>query len=252
MSDDAMHAEFDTVAAWTAQVALDLGEDYLVPAGCRGSGSPPALDWLLDRMQVRPGARLADVGAGVGGPAEYARRRAEVRPALFEPEPGACRAARRLYGAPVSIADAASLPARDAVADAAWALGVLCTMDDHVALLRELRRIVRRDGRIGLLVLVAHADPLPEQPDGNNFPTEPSLADAIERAGLRIVDRIAETDLTEEIDDDWAARTERLDAELARRHGSQDAWLTAQHQSKILGDLLSGGDITTELMVLGR
>ena len=37
---EAMQAEFDTVAEWTAQVAADLGPEYHVPAGCRGSGSP--------------------------------------------------------------------------------------------------------------------------------------------------------------------------------------------------------------------
>ena len=35
-----MSAEFDTVADWTARVALDLGPDYRIPAGCRGSGNP--------------------------------------------------------------------------------------------------------------------------------------------------------------------------------------------------------------------
>ena len=44
---DAMAAEFDTVAEWTAQVALDLGRDFHLPAACRGSGGPGALDWLI-------------------------------------------------------------------------------------------------------------------------------------------------------------------------------------------------------------
>jgi hypothetical protein len=39
-----MEAEFDTVAGWTAQVAAGLGPEYYVPAGCRGSGLPAALD----------------------------------------------------------------------------------------------------------------------------------------------------------------------------------------------------------------
>ena len=69
-----MDAEFDTVAEWTAQVAVKLGPDFYVPAACRGSGSPAALDWLIDHMRLVPGDRLLDCGAGTGGPAAYPRR----------------------------------------------------------------------------------------------------------------------------------------------------------------------------------
>ncbi len=60
--DEAMEAEFDTVAEWTAQVAIDLGPEYFIPAGCRGSGQPAALDWRpLDWRPLdwrrRPGPR---------------------------------------------------------------------------------------------------------------------------------------------------------------------------------------------------
>src|SRR6185437_15326546 len=70
--DDPMTAEFDTVAEWTAQVAADLGPEYYVPAACRGSGQPVALDWLLDGLRPGPDDLMLDVGAGVGGPAAYA------------------------------------------------------------------------------------------------------------------------------------------------------------------------------------
>jgi hypothetical protein len=65
--EDPMEAEFGTVAEWTAQVAADLGPEYYIPAACRGSGQPAALDWLLEGMHPRPGELMLDVGAGVGG-----------------------------------------------------------------------------------------------------------------------------------------------------------------------------------------
>jgi hypothetical protein len=105
MSDDsgtgsAMEAEFDTVAAWTADVALDLGPEHHVPAGCRGSGGPAALRWFLGHLRPDPGTTFLDVGAGVGGPAAFAAEEAGVLPVLTEPQGGACRAARRREPAP--------------------------------------------------------------------------------------------------------------------------------------------------------
>ena len=57
---------------------------------------------------------MIDVGAGMGGPAAYAARRTGVQPILAEPEPDACRAAVRLFRAPVVQADATALPFGDA------------------------------------------------------------------------------------------------------------------------------------------
>ncbi|HJY94402.1 MAG TPA: methyltransferase domain-containing protein, partial [Streptosporangiaceae bacterium] len=112
-ASDPMEAEFDTVAEWTAQVAADLGPEYFVPAACRGSGQPVALDWLLTGLRAGPGEVLLDVGAGIGGPAAYAAGRTGARPVLVEPEPDACRAAARLFGAPVIQGDAIALPFAD-------------------------------------------------------------------------------------------------------------------------------------------
>ena len=109
---DPMAAEFGTVAEWTAQVAADLGPEYFIPAACRGSGQPAALDWLLAGLRPRPGDLMVDAGAGAGGPAAYATGRTGVRPVLVEPEHGACRAAATLFHAPVVEADATALPLR--------------------------------------------------------------------------------------------------------------------------------------------
>ena len=49
---DPAHAEFDTLAEWTAEVAADLGQNFYIPAGCRGSGSPAVLDWLIDQLDL--------------------------------------------------------------------------------------------------------------------------------------------------------------------------------------------------------
>ncbi len=249
--DEAMEAEFDTVAEWTAQVAADLGPEYYIPAGCRGSGQPAALDWLLDRLRPRAGDLMIDVGAGVGGPAEYAAVRTGVRPVLVEPEPGACRAAVRLFHALVVQADARALPFPDACADVMWSLGVLCTTDgprSQLAMLREMRRVARPAGRIGLLVYVATGPELDDPPEGNHFPTRGGLTALLDEAGLRLLDQAGAGDLPE-ASREWRERTEAVERELRRRFGGTPQLTEANEQSERIGHLLRSGELSCELMV---
>jgi SAM-dependent methyltransferase len=246
---DAMEAEFDTVAEWTAQVAAELGADYHLPAGCRGSGSPAALDWLIERMELAPGATLLDSGAGVGGPAAYAARFSAVRPVLVEPETGACRAARKLFGFPVACALGSALPMRDASFDAAWSLGVLCTTPDQLMLLTELRRVVRPGGRIGLLVFVAHRELPPNILDGNHFPTPSGLRELLTGASLQLEQWLGTAALPP-IADTWNERVDTVESVLGDRHGHAEAWQLAERQSSRIGRLLQDGTLTGELLVL--
>ena len=242
-----MKAEFDTVAAWTAEVAVDLGPDHYLPAGCRGSGSPGALRWFLDRLAVTSQDRMLDCGAGVGGPAAYALAETGVRPILSEPEAGACVAARQLFGLPV-VQAASELPFATGSFDVVWSLGVLCTVPDQPQLLGELRRVLTPQGRLGLLVFVAADPPLTDPPDGNNFPTEAGLRAMVAAAGLtdrgqRVAARLRRTagplDRTEP--PPWKMPCER-------RHGDDPVWLTAQDQSRKIGRLLSTGALVGTLI----
>jgi ubiquinone/menaquinone biosynthesis C-methylase UbiE len=248
---EAMEAEFGTVAEWTAQVAAELGPQYHVPAGCRGSGSPAALDWLIDQMGLEPGARLLDSGAGVGGPAAYAAQSRSVRPVLVEPELGACRAARKLFDYPVVCADGAALPTADESFDAAWLLGVLCTTTDQVALLDELRRVVRPEGRIGLIAFVAHRDMASNELEGNHFPTSDRLVELVEKSGLHVEQWMGTSDLPA-IPETWTERVEAVEKALSDQHGHTQAWRMAERQSSSIGDLLEDGTLTGELLVLRR
>lgn len=246
---EAMDAEFDTVAEWTAQVAADLGPEYHIPAGCRGSGSPAALDWLIEQMALTGDDTLLDSGAGVGGPAAYAAQSVSLAPVLVEPEAGACRAARTLFGYPVMQAVGSALPLANASVDAAWSLGVLCTTRDQLQLLTELRRTVRPPGRIGLLAFVAREPLLTEQPEGNHFPTRAHLVDLIADAGLQIQTWRATADLPA-IPQGWTERVDAVTDALAERYGTSRAWRLAERQSKRIADLLAEGAVTGELLVM--
>jgi SAM-dependent methyltransferase len=250
--DDPMEAEFGTVAEWTARVAADLGPDHYIPAACRGSGQPAVLDWLLERLGPRPGEVMIDAGAGMGGPAAYATRQTGVQPVLAEPEPGACRAAARLFGAPVVQADATTLPFGDASADLAWCLGVLCTAPGPVAqraMLGELRRVIRPGGRIGMLVYLTVAAELDDPPQGNHFPSSAQLHDLFGQAGLEAVEVADFSDITQP-PPDWASRAQVTERELHRRYGHTPELTAADEQSDRIGKLLSSGQLTSQVILL--
>jgi SAM-dependent methyltransferase len=250
--DDPMAAEFGTVAQWTAQVAADLGAGYFIPAACRGSGQPAALDWLLARLGPAPGDLLIDVGAGVGGPAAYAARHAGVRPVLIEPEHGACRAAARLFGAPVIEADATALPLTDGTAGLAWCLGVLCTAAGRgaqLAMLGELRRVVGPAGRIGLLVYLATTWPLADPPDGNHFPDRAQLTALLRDADLKVLAAADPADLAAP-SPDWQHRTAAVEKELRRRFGHTPQLSAATEQSDRIGALLESGQLVAQVLTV--
>jgi SAM-dependent methyltransferase len=251
--DDPMTAEFGTVAEWTATVASRLGPDYAIPAACRGSGQPSALDWLLAGLDPASGARLVDVGAGLGGPAAYAAAKAGIRPLLLEPEPAACHAAAGLFGAPVIAADATALPLADGRADAVWSLGVLCTLpsrDAQLAMLRELRRVVCPGGRIGLLVYVAARLPLDDPPEGNRFPARADLDSLVHAAGLDVLGA-ADAHRLGEPQADWRDRTEAVERELHRCFGRTPQLRTSDEQSARIGRLLESGQLAVRVLVCG-
>jgi SAM-dependent methyltransferase len=250
MSADAMVDEFDTYATWTADAVAELGPEHALPAACRGSGSPAALDWLASRLRLGAGATLLDSGAGVGGPAQYAVETTGADVVLVDPMVGACRAARRMFGHRVAVGDGARLPVGDASADAAWSLGVLCTVDDaaRVRHLAELRRVVRPEGRVGLLVFERHVEPEDlDPPEGNDFPSPADLDDALRRAGLQVLDDVAVADLAP-APEEWGDLADAVDDVVRREHGDHEAFRTATRQSEQIGRLLGEGRVAGRLL----
>ncbi len=248
---EAMHAEFDTIADWTASAARSLGSAYYLPAACRGSGSPASLDWLLDHLHAGQGTTVLDCGAGVGGPSAYAAIRRGVRPLLVEPEARACRAAQNLFGLPVVRGEATALPVADNAADAAWSLGVLCTVSNQVGLLTELARVVKPGGRIGLLVFVARHSRLRDVPEGNRFPTTDGLVELLAAAALRVVAWSSSSALAPP-SEEWTGRADRVEQLVEERHGGEQAWLVAHSQQRRIAELIADGDIAANLLALSR
>ena len=251
MSDadtEPMQDEFDLMPGWTAAAVQEVGPQAAVPAGCRGSGTPAALRWLAETMGLRPGMRLLDSGAGVGGPAELAAQEYDVSPVLVDPMHGACLAAARLFGRPVAVCAGERLPFSVGTFDAAWCIGVVCTVEDQQALLAELRRVVRDGSPVGLLVFVRTTTPLPDQPEGNHFPDAGELTRLLAMAGLETV---AEAMLADFPDppQDWQDQADRVDAVIERDHGDDGRFRTARQQEQTIGRLLADGLVVGRLVV---
>jgi SAM-dependent methyltransferase len=245
---DAQAAEFGTFAEWTAEAARLLGRAYYVPAGCRGSGGPPALEWLLDRLRPSSTSRMLDIGAGVGGAAGYAAERTGVRPVLVEPQAGACRAARRLFGLDVVRGSATALPFGSSSFDIAWSLGVLDTLPDHEAFFAEAVRCLAPGGTFGLLAYTAVAE-IRTAPEGNVFPTVEELAALIGDAGLHCAERAALPDLGP-TPADWDERVRAVDAQVERRHHDDPLWQQASEQEQRIATLLREGRVRGLLYIL--
>ncbi len=119
-----------------------------IAAACRGSANPAALRWLVEALELGPGRIVADLGAGLGGPAEWIRSVAGCRVVAADPSPTAVAGARRLFGLDSVQSTAASAPFVDGTFDAVLLLGVLSVVDARAAVLREASRI---GGSVGVL-----------------------------------------------------------------------------------------------------
>ncbi len=246
---EAMADEFDTLPVWTAASIDDLGPDHAIAAACRGSGNPAALTWFIEQLGLERGTSLLDVGAGMGGAGEFAARASNARATLCDPMMGACRAAEHLFGRPVVAATGEQLPFRDNSFDTAWALGVLCTSDDQPAMVRELVRVVKPGGLIGLLVFVTVTEQLPEQPDGNNFPTRDGLDLMIYDAGMDIRVRAELSDFPSPLAE-WQNCVDEVDELVARRHRHDQRWQRAHDQEMIITRLITDELVNGVVLIL--
>nr|WP_238351206.1 class I SAM-dependent methyltransferase [Kribbella shirazensis] len=240
-----MVAEFDDVAAWTAEAVEQLGVEHAIPAACRGSSSPAALAWLAEACELSPGARLLDVGAGSGGPAAWAASRFGVRPILLEAMPSAGRAASKLFGLPVLTADGRHIPLGNESVEVAWCLGVLCTVEDKVALLREIHRVLVPRASLGLLVVVAGDRPIRRPPDGNHFPTQTELEDVLDRSGFDLVEQI---ERPAAVPLSWTRRAAAVAAHISARHHTHPAYTLANSQGTRLTSLFAQGQLSIQLL----
>jgi SAM-dependent methyltransferase len=151
----------------------------------------PAYRWAVDALAIRPGAVAVDVGCGTGR--ALPPLRAAVGPTgavvgvdLTEQMLRAAAGLGRDRDATLVLADARSLPLRDAAADVVFAAGLVHHLPDTDAALAELARVSAPGGQLALFsptgraALAARHGRAPRP--GELF-TEPVLRAALGRTG---------------------------------------------------------------------
>ncbi|HEY7397562.1 MAG TPA: methyltransferase domain-containing protein [Gaiellaceae bacterium] len=134
----------DPVAATGFTAAADVYER------ARPSYPPEAIDWLAERVDLRPGRAVVDVGAGTG---KLTRLLVPTGAQVIAVEPLPAMLAKLVEAAPGAealLGTAEAIPLEDASADVITVAQAFHWFD-HDRALPELRRVLRADG---FLVLV--------------------------------------------------------------------------------------------------
>lgn len=135
---------------------------------------------MVDAVDPRPGQRILDVATGTGMVARLLARRGAVVTALDQSEAmlGVARS-RQPAGVTFVQGEAERLPFEEASFDALTFTYLLRYVDDPGATLRELARVVKPGGRIGMVEFGVPGDPALKQ-----------LWRAHTRAGLPLIGRV--------------------------------------------------------------
>lgn len=196
--------EFDTEAEAVAGAVEDVDVDERIAAACRGSGNPAALAWLAEGLGLRPGMRVADLGAGLCGPAAWLDRHYGCAVIGADPAAGAAHGASTLFDVPVLRSTAAAAPFRSGAFDATVVLGVLSVVDDPAAVLTEAARLAPLVGVLEWCSTEAGA----VTAGGSRFPTPDELAAMIDGAGWQ---RTQSVDLDVPVPARWVEAAARAD-----------------------------------------
>src|SRR5689334_11624245 len=161
----------------------------------------PATMALADLAGIERGAKVIDVGAGLGGPARFLADRFGVRVTAVEPTKrfrDACAELTRRAGLAELVrtvdGTATDLPAADASMDVAWMQAVAISVADKRTMARELRRVLRPGGRLAFFDSFARSGeelhfPVPwaDGPEASFLDSAAELREHFEAAGFEAV-----------------------------------------------------------------
>jgi SAM-dependent methyltransferase len=200
------YASYDVLSRIRAGLS-ELGHDpdrispeVLKPVDEFHIGGAEATAALLEKLSIRPGVEVLDIGSGIGGPARMIAARYGCRVTGIDLTPHFVETARALSAmcgmegrVRFEVGSAVALPLPDASFDLALLLHVGMNVPDKAALFREARRVLRQDGTFAVYEVMRTGDgdltfPVPwaETPDLSALEPPQTYRAAAEAAGFRL------------------------------------------------------------------
>lgn len=165
-------------------------------------GGPEATDELAERLDLRPGLRVLDLGSGLGGPTRYLARSFGVAVTgvdVTDEYLDVARALTRRTGLDTQVrfdrASATALPYADRSFDRAWMLHVGMNIPDKLAVFTEARRVLTDDAVFAVYDVMAlgpteqlrFPQPWAQDPANSHLATAALYREQLAAAGFRVV-----------------------------------------------------------------
>ncbi|MEM7254192.1 MAG: methyltransferase domain-containing protein [Pseudomonadota bacterium] len=240
----------------SAIIELMYTENYL------SIGGESSTDRLATMSNLPTGARVLDVGCGIGGPALHLAHRYDCHVSgldLVESNIAQCvrRASERGLGDRTHFrqGDALAMPYDDHAFDVVWGQDAWCHVPDKPALIRECARVVKRSGTI------AFTDWVAAQPGGGglneafydaaatpNLFTREDYTKALEECGLTI-------ECNEDISADFNAQYRDILARLHEQRAtleerySEKVYAIVEGKNAVIGEAFQSGALGGALIV---